>query len=106
MGMNKTPIRITLTAEEREELQRAARGLVVSHREVVRARIVLMLAEGASVSAVASRHCVQRRIVRKWAERFTRKRLRGLDDAPRSGRPARFSPHGGDPLGEAGMRAS
>ena len=105
MGMNKTPIRITLTSDERKELRRISRGLVVSHREVVRAQIILLLAEGTSVSAVASRVGVERPVVRKWADRFTRKRLRGLDDAPRSGRPARFSPHSRHPPGEAGVRA-
>src|SRR5436305_14617746 len=96
MGMNTTPIRILLTTDEREELQRVARSHAISHREVVRAQIILLLADGASLSRVVSRVAVQRRIVRKWASRFTRKRLRGLEDAPRSGRPARFSPLGRD----------
>ena len=106
MGMNKTPIRIVLSTDERKDLQRASRGLAVTHREVVRAKIILLLADGTSISAVASRVGVERRIVRKWADRFTRKRVRGLDDASRSGRPARFSPQSRHPPGEAGVRAS
>jgi len=92
MATNKTPIRIVLTKEERDVLEEIARSFVEAHRDVVRAKVILALADGATVSAVSRRVELQRRIVRKWADRFVRKRLRGLDDAPRSGRPPRFSP--------------
>jgi transposase len=101
MGMNKSPIRIILTDEERRELERICRAHTASQREVTRARIVLRLDDGASLSRVAGEVGRQRCVVRKWANRFTRKRLRGLVDAPRSGRPARFSPQSRDPSGEA-----
>jgi transposase len=54
--------------------------------------LILLLASGATVSAVSKEVRLARRIVMKWAERFLRKRLNGLEDAPRSGRPARFPP--------------
>ena len=103
MGMNKTPIGIELTAEEREELERLSRAQRVPHRMVVRARTILRLATGKPLSAVAREVGRQRRIVRKWAVRFVRKRLRGLDDAPRSGRPPRFSPRRGDVPDQVGL---
>lgn len=106
MAFVPTPIRIELTGEERNELERMARGQALQHRTVVRAQVLLALADGKTVSAVARQVGRQRRIVRKWANRFVRKRLCGLDDAPRSGRPARFSPSGRAALGEAGMRAA
>ena len=59
---------------------------------MIRARTILLLATGKPLSAVAREVGRQRRIVRKWAVRFVRKRLPGLEDAPRSGRPPRFSP--------------
>jgi transposase len=106
MSFAPTPIHIELTDEERSELERMARAQALPHRTVVRAQVVLAFADGKTVSAVARQAGRQRRIVRKWADRFVRKRLRGLDDAPRSGRPARFSPSGRAALGEAGVRAA
>jgi transposase len=106
MAQVQTPIHIELTEAERAELERIARAESLPHRAVVRARVVLGLVDGRSVSAIAREVGRQRRIVRKWADRFVRKRLRGLDDAPRSGRPARFSPSRRHALGEAGVRAA
>lgn len=106
MGTNKTLIRIVLTEEERSELERIARSQVLPHRDVVRAKLILLLAAGRSLSTVGREVGLVRRIVRKWARRFIRKRLRGLEDDPRSGRPARFSPSDRDAPGEAGVRAA
>lgn len=88
----KRRLDIVLTDDERRTLERQARGLAVEHRLVVRAKTILLLAEGASQAAVARKVGRGRRAVRLWANRFTRKRLAGLEDEPRSGRPARFSP--------------
>jgi hypothetical protein len=106
MPFTPTPIHIELTDKERSELEHVARGLALPHRAVVRAQVILAFAAGKSVSAIARQVGRQRRIVRKWAERFVRKRLRGLDDAPRSGRPARSSPRGGAAPRGAGLRAA
>ena len=81
MATNKTPIKIELTNDEREILEQVARAFAVPHRDVVRAQTILLLAKGLSVSAVGRQVGRARRIVCKWADRFTRKRLRGLDDA-------------------------
>jgi transposase-like protein len=102
----RTPIWIELSDAERRELEHVARAHCAAHREVVRASIILLLADGRSVSSVARKVGRERRIVRKWAERFQRKRLLGLEDDPRSGRPARFSPRGGSASGEACLRAA
>jgi hypothetical protein len=101
MATNKTPITIELTCDEREILEQVARSFAVAHRDVVRARTVLLLADGMSLSAVGRKVGLARRIVHKWADRFVRKRLRGLVDLPRSGRPPRFSPDRRDAPGEA-----
>jgi hypothetical protein len=106
VGMWQTDIRIELSTEERQELERLSRSLVVAHRMVERARTILLLASGASVSAVARQVGRGRRIVRKWGARFQKKRLRGLEDLAGRGRQARFSPRGGRASCEAGMRVA
>lgn len=105
-GMNKTRLRIELTDAERVALEQQARGLAIPHRAVVRAKIVLQLAAGNKISVVARRLGCERATVRMWGERYERKRLPGLDDADRSGRPARFSPRNGSLPGQACLRAS
>jgi putative transposase len=106
VGMWKTDLRIELDEEERQELERLTRSQVAPHRAVVRAQTILLLATGTPVSAVARRVGRGRRIVRKWGERFQRKRMDGLLDVHRSGRPPGFSPGGGRVPGEAGVRAA
>ena len=102
----KTPIKIQLTDEERFDLEHRARSFTAPHRTVVRAKIILGLAEGKTVSEIARTVQQGRRHVRKWAHRFIRKRLRGLEDKHRSGRPPRFSPGGGDTPGQDSVRAT
>ena len=104
--MWKTDLRIELSEEEQQELERLNRSLLAPHRTVVRARTILLLAAGEPVSSVARQVGRGRRIVRKWGVRFQKKRLRGLLDLARSGRPARFSPRSGDAFCEAGVRAA
>jgi transposase len=58
----------------------------------MRARAVLLGAAGESVSDIARRVGRDRKWVRHWLTRFARERLVGLQDAPRSGRPPKFSP--------------
>ena len=101
MTAPRSPIHIELTVEERIELTRRARLLVAPHRVVTRAKIILGLVNGSTVSALARDVDVQRKIVRKWAYRFVRRRLAGLEDEMRSGAPSRFSPGRGDAPGQA-----
>jgi len=102
----KTPLKVVVDREQRIVLEEIARAMVYPYRDVVRARTILMLADGVSQAEVARRVGLRRRIVRKWAERFVDRGLRGLNDAPRSGRPPRFSPDRGDTPGQARLRAA
>jgi len=106
MPSNTTPIRLELSREEREELEHRARTLTAPYRQVIRAKIVLLLADGTTVSSVSRKVARRRDIVRKWAWRFQKLRLVGLDDAPGRGRKARFSPGGRDASDQAGLRAA
>ena len=100
----KTPLRIVLTKDERTELERRSRSMVEEHRVVVRAHVILDLSVGKTLAWISDERGLAKRIVRKWGARFERKRLGGLDDAARSGRPARFSPLGRTGTGEARLR--
>ncbi len=101
MAAKKTPLE--LSTEETEELERIARSQTVEHRRVVRATedndSPFEIRRMIWARTVGQR----RRIIMKWDKRFRDKRVEGLEDARRSGRPARFSPGGCDALGEAGM---
>ena len=97
---------LVLTEAERAELERRQRAPTVAQGLVQRGRIVLLLADGLPVSEVARRVGVQRRIVRKWGERFLTHRLDGLTDLPRAGRPPGFPPSGDRRVGPAGLCAA
>jgi hypothetical protein len=106
MPLMKTSIRIELDDVTRKILQEIADAQSLAYRDVVRAKMILLVADGVSLSEVGRRFETPRRIVRKWAERFQRLGLRGLNDADRSGRPPLFSPDRGHVPGEARVRAT
>ena len=87
-----SPFRIQLTREERLELETRARKYTSPYRDVIRAKLVLLAARGLSNDVIAARLDTPRQIISKWRHRFFDQRLAGLDEEPRGGRPARFSP--------------
>jgi hypothetical protein len=77
---------IVLSAEERAELERLARGRKVPARVVERARIVLLASEGKQNQEIARLCGGTRGKAGLWRRRFAEKRIAGiLKDAPRSG---------------------
>ena len=88
----KSPYVIDLSKEERAELEVRSREYTLPYRDVVRARIVLLASQGLGNDRIAARLDMPRQIVSKWRRRFYTQRLPGLDEQPRGGRPARFSP--------------
>ena len=87
-----SPYIIELTRAEREELGARARKYTSPYRDVIRAKLVLLAAEGLSNDVIAARLDTPRQIISKWRHRFFDQRLAGLEEEPRGGRPARFSP--------------
>ena len=87
-----SPYRIELSDDERECLEASARRYTSPYRELVRARIVLYAAAGMSNDTIAARLDTPRQVVSKWRKRFFEKRLAGLEDEPRGGRPPVFPP--------------
>ena len=88
----KSPYTVTLSAEQRVELEARARRYTLPYRDVVRAKIVLMAAAGLDNDEIAARLDTRREIVSKWRKRFFEHGLAGLEERPRGGRPPVFSP--------------
>ena len=88
----ESPFRIILSKEERTLLEAQVRQYTSPYCDVIRAKIVLLAAEGLSNDIIAARLDTPRQIVSKWRKRFARARLPGLESEPRGGRPAQFLP--------------
>jgi transposase len=85
-----SPFVIVLSAQEDQELTVRAGSARAAHRDVLRARIILAAARGVSNAQTAADLGVHVDTVRKWRRRFWQRRLAGLVDLPRSGRPRIF----------------
>ncbi|HID77446.1 MAG TPA: helix-turn-helix domain-containing protein [Planctomycetaceae bacterium] len=88
----KSPFEIVLTEGEGKQLQATARKYTSPYREVIRAKVVLLAAQGLPNAEIAHRLDLPRQIVSKWRKRFFERRLEGLEDLPRRGRPPSFPP--------------
>ena len=87
MSPRPHPVTITLTAQDRLDLEAVIRKATSPQRDVFRARIVLLAAAGATNTEIAEELACTRKTVRKWRGRFAEAGRAGLADAPRSGRP-------------------
>ena len=88
----KSPFSVVLPKDERQHLESIARQYTSPYCDVIRAKIILLASQGLSNDVIASRLDTPRQIVSKWRKRFCLARLPGLEDEPRGGRQARFSP--------------
>ena len=78
---------LELTAEERAQLEQWARRAKSAQALALRARIVLACASGQDSKKVAAQLRTTEHTVARWRGRFTERRLDGLTDEPRPGRP-------------------
>ena len=88
----KSPYTIILDHKERERVEAIARKYTSSYRDVMRAKVVLLAADGLSNKEIGQRLDLPRQIVSKWRKRFFEQRLVGLQERPRRGRPRTFPP--------------
>jgi transposase len=88
----KSPYTILLTQDEKITLERIARSYTSPYIKVIRAKIALYSAQGMGNDQIGKRLELPRQIVSKWRKRFFEKRLVGLEDEQRQGRPPAFSP--------------
>jgi DNA-directed RNA polymerase specialized sigma24 family protein len=91
----RSPYRIELAPLDRERLERRVRRQTATRREVFRARIVLLAADGLRNDEIATRLGTFRETVSRWRKRYFEEGDQGLRDRPRSGRPRAFPPSGG-----------
>lgn len=91
----RSPFVIVLTPEERRALNRQAARYTSPYWEVVRAKIILLAADGLGNDEIAAKLDMPRQVVSRWRKRFFEEGRAGLADRPRGGRPARSSPCGG-----------
>jgi transposase len=81
---------VRLTPEDRAVLEARLRAPTTEQRDVLRARIVLLAAEGRSTQSIASTVGTMPRTVSVWRGRFARQGLAGLGDKPRPGRAPKY----------------
>jgi transposase len=81
-----------LTEEEERVIEKLVRSQTASVRLVQRARIIRLSHQGSSVAQIAQQMQIDEDVVRKWIRRFGERGLAGLEDAPRSGAPSRYTP--------------
>ena len=77
---------VRLKPKIRKVLEALCRAPTTPQRDVRRARIVLLAAEGRSTRSIAAEVGVQPRIVSNWRRRFADHGLGGLTDRPRAGK--------------------
>ena len=88
----KSPYDIKLDDAEAAELWRRAGKYTSSYSQVLRAKMILLAADGWRNDEIAEALRCRREVVSRWRKRFFERRLAGLDDRERSGRP-RSSAH-------------
>jgi transposase len=86
-GRGRSKVELVLSVDERETLQRWSRRAKSAQALALRCRIVLACAEGLSNVEAADQLGISRMTVGKWRSRFVTRRLAGLVDEDRPGRP-------------------
>ena len=82
---------LILTEAERERLQSWVRASCPEQRLVLRAKLILAADRGETTTAIATQLGVTPVTVSKWRTRFAQRGLPGLPDAPRPGKPAKYT---------------
>jgi transposase len=89
--MSRSPVQVHLTEDERATLRGWTQKGKTEQRLVERARIILLSDEGLTVEKIAERLDTRPARVSKWRQRFAEGRLSALSDAPRPGKPHKYT---------------
>lgn len=82
---------ITLSNQERVDLQIISRSTSSEYRLVQRAKIILMLSIGCPYSEIREQLQTTDSAISKWKRRYLKMRLDGLSDEKRSGKPTLYN---------------
>jgi transposase len=88
--MPKKKYLVTLSNNEREQLEHLLHGGTHATRKVTRARILLKAAEGWEDSTIAAALAVGRATVERTRQRFVEEGLAALAERPRPGTPPKL----------------
>src|SRR5215472_4867286 len=80
-----TSLMIRLTPAERHTLLAWQRATTISAGRARRGRILLLMADGVPIAAIAAMVGISRRFVYKWVQRFLEQGMEGLTDKPGRG---------------------
>jgi transposase len=83
---------IELKAEEREELTRWSKSRTLPAGDVLKARLILALADGNSYSAVEAELNTSRPTIARWKARFEKGRIAGLEGRHKGSRVRKATP--------------
>jgi transposase len=81
-----------LTTEEDSTIERLIFTRTMPAWKVTRAKIIWYAKQGQKVPEIAKRLELTPKTVRKWLKRFNELSMKGMEESPRSGRPARYPP--------------
>jgi transposase-like protein len=87
----KTSFTIRLTPSQRQTLLAWQRSTVMPAGLARRGRIILLLADGVTITDIAAAVGMSRRHIYKWVQRFLHQGLEGLQDKPGRGHPLDLS---------------
>jgi hypothetical protein len=82
----RTSLTIRLTPAQRQTLLAWQRATTITAGLARRARILLLLADGVTITAIAATVGISRRHTYKWVQRFIQAGLEGLAEKPGRGR--------------------
>ena len=83
----KTSFTIRLTPAQRQTFLAWQRSTMIPAGLARRGRIILLLADGVTITDIAAAVGMSRRHIYKWVQRFLLQGLEGLQDRPGRGRP-------------------
>jgi transposase len=84
-------VEVRLSRKDRAELEARLRAPTTAQRDVLRARIVLLAAQGRSTRSVGDELETMPRTVSLWRGRYAREGLAGLEERPRPGPKPKYS---------------